>query len=74
MARYWCERCGTESNTLSAPHMCKDIAKRLARRQAQVEAVRTILADYAGDIADDMYTEAAEAIVAQLASMGVTDD
>ena len=29
MARYWCVRCGQESNTLSEPHLCKDVAARL---------------------------------------------
>lgn len=29
MARYDCVRCGQESNTLSEPHLCRDVAARL---------------------------------------------
>lgn len=29
MARYWCTRCGEESNTLSPEHLCKDVESRL---------------------------------------------
>jgi hypothetical protein len=72
VARYWCERCGAEANTLDSGHVCKDVAARLKRRERQVEAVMDILLD-----AMDGYGDArpfAEAIVAKLAGMGVTDD
>jgi hypothetical protein len=73
MARYWCERCGEESNTLSEPHLCKDIKRRLARRTKQVNAVIDILADAAVD-PQPTRRQLAEEIVAALAHLGVTDD
>ena len=74
MARYWCERCGEESNTLSEPHLCKDVAKRLTRRVKQREAVRDILSESICVRGDwNELGALAEAIVAKLAQMGVDD-
>jgi len=36
MARYNCVRCGQESNTLSEPHLCKDVATRLKETERRV--------------------------------------
>lgn len=71
MARYWCERCGEESNTLSEPHLCKDVKRRHERRQKQALAVYDILAAGRGT---GTFADMAEAIVEKLAGMGVADD
>lgn len=53
--------------------MCKDIAKRLARRERQVNEVMDLLADA---ITDPQPTrrELAESIVVKLSQLGVSDD
>lgn len=71
MTRYECSRCGVVCFTTDPPHMCKDLAKRLARREAQVAAVEDILAR---SFQYGMPRAAAEEIVAKLAGMGVADD
>jgi hypothetical protein len=70
VARYRCPRCDEESNTLSEPHLCRDIARRLARRERQVEAVLGILDEYDSHPGGHAM---AEAIVAKLSQMGVAD-
>lgn len=104
MARYDCTRCGVTCFTTDGPHLCKDVAKRLKRRQAQVDAVLAILTQrvVCGCAADTELCMGpgcvvckhrdhgpdgcrvsviklgrlamAEAIVAKLSQMGVTDD
>jgi transposase-like protein len=43
MARYWCQRCGEESNTLDEPHLCKDLKKRYERNAKAIAIVVDIL-------------------------------
>lgn len=75
MARYWCERCGAESNTLSEPHLCKDITKRLARRERQVATVLDIMRTHAPWRSHDEINQTiAEEIVQKLAQLGVQED
>lgn len=54
------------------PHLCRDIRRRLARRERQVAAVEAILWQARGSMLP--VRDQAEAIVAKLANMGVTDD
>ena len=73
MARHYCQRCGEECNTLNdAGHLCTDIKRRVKRREAQVEAVMSILYDPQG-VRGLTMREKAEAIVKKLSQMGVTD-
>lgn len=77
MARDTCVRCGVTLHSTTTPpgkHLCKDKAARLARRQKQVDATVRILALHRGSIQDLDLVPVAEAIVAKLAGMGVTDD
>lgn len=46
MARYTCERCGADENTLNPPHLCKDIRKRHERQEKAVKIVTDILDGY----------------------------
>lgn len=66
MARYDCQRCGATCFTTEPPHLCKDVAARLKRRERQVAAVLTL--------APALDRDTAEAIVAKLAQLGVTED
>lgn len=74
-----CHRCGAQVHGLPEhqPHLCSDIAMRLKRREAQVQAILPILRElnnrHDSQAVEDEH-EAAEAIVAKLAGMGVTDD
>ena len=70
--RYWCERCKQESNTLDPPHLCKDIAARLRKREKQASAVEEIIGPYFSDPVE--CREKAELIVKKLSHMGVEDD
>jgi hypothetical protein len=72
----YCPRCNAQVHGLAKdqPHLCKDIAKRLKRRQDQVFAVEHILGCYFPNIDRGTSTVIGEAIVARLANMGVTDD
>lgn len=72
MARYTCERCGAESNTLDAPHLCKDVAARLKRFEKRVGIVKTILAGHMTDEAE--MDRIAGAIVTNLTRIGLTED
>lgn len=74
MARYTCERCGAMSNTLDPPHLCKDLAARLKRRERQVKAVNHILWDLGLAMDPSVRRRAAEDIVSTLARLGVTED
>lgn len=74
MARYWCERCGEESNTLSELHLCKDVKRRLERRERQRDAVLNILAEEGGIRSNALLVDVAERIVTVLARMGVAED
>lgn len=75
MARYTCARCHAVCFTTNGPHLCPDIAARLRRREAQVQAVldvfsvRGLLDGY-----EDTKRAIAEAIVQKLANMGVQND
>lgn len=77
MSRYDCARCGVTYHAVGPDfegHVCKDIAARLKRREAQKAAVVDVLRSHAGDIAGDLFDDAAEAIVTKLAGMGVDHD
>lgn len=77
MARYTCERCGADENTMNAPHLCKDVKKRLERRQRQRDAVLEILTENRHGLVlawEELSGEVAEAIVERLAAMGVEGD
>lgn len=75
MASY-CERCGEQVHGLPQhqPHLCKDIEKRLARREKQVQAVMDILCADGYLNAGLFVREKAEAIVKVLANLNVTED
>lgn len=70
MARYQCPRCGVTENTTNPPHLCADIAARLKRRERQVQAVLDVLHGF--NLSRDR--DVAEAIVAKLNQLGVTED
>ena len=74
MARYTCVRCNEESNTLDAPHLCKDVKKRFARREKQRDAVVRILAINRHAITNLELVDVAEEIVTKLAQMGVEQE
>ena len=72
MARYWCERCEEECNTLSEPHLCKDVLARFKRREKQADAVEALLI---GKVLDGIDMRAlAERVVGKLNQLGVTED
>ena len=70
-----CTRCGAEvhMSAENQPHLCADIAKRLARREKQIAAVVEILGPGELPFGRDINT-VAEIIVKKLSEMGVTDD
>jgi hypothetical protein len=80
VARYWCQRCEAELNTLDSElHLCKDIIQRGVRRQAQREAVIIILNEYGRNdlgivIDDEQLDDVADDIVRKLSQMGVQND
>lgn len=43
MARYFCERCKADCNTLDEPHLCKDLKKRYERNKKAIEIVSDIV-------------------------------
>jgi len=43
MARYTCERCGADCNTMDQPHLCKDVKKRYERNKKAIDLVTTVL-------------------------------
>lgn len=71
MARYTCERCKADCNTLDPPHLCRDVAARLRRRARQADAVIEVHLEHS---ADPMSRTEAEAIVERLARLGVEGD
>lgn len=79
-ARY-CTRCLVElhGTAQDQPHLCADVALRHARREKQVDATLVIMRRY-GLVSSlvpqdgDVMREAAEAVVARLANMGVDQD
>ena len=73
----YCTRCKAETFGEPGSHLCADIAKRLARRERQVNEVESILYDhFAGyyDINEQDRRDAAYAIVQRLANLGVEND
>jgi hypothetical protein len=74
MARYDCERCGVVCNTTNPPHLCKDIAARLRRRERQVEAIVPLVEQAQDTYYDGNARQWAETIVARLANLQVTED
>ncbi len=68
-ATRYCERCHEERH---GEHLCADIAKRLARRERQVQAVLAIWAGRDPIIATSR--KVAEEIVQKLSELGVQDD
>ena len=70
-----CTRCHEEVfglvRTDDDIHVCKDIAKRLARRERQVQAILPMLECYE---VPSVRRRVAEMIVAKLAGLGVADD
>lgn len=72
MARYWCDRCRQECNTLSDLHICADIARRYARREKQRQAVIDELS--ATTLDEESVDILASNIVQRLANMGVEED
>lgn len=68
-----CLRCGTDvhMSAEAQPHLCKDVAARLKRQEAQVARVKGILHDFGidGDVRQDL----AEEIVGALNHLGVTE-
>lgn len=75
MASY-CTRCKQQvhGRPQDQPHLCKDIAKRLARRERQVQAVLDIFDQSKTGLHVDAGRRCAEAIVVKLNQMGVIDD
>jgi hypothetical protein len=55
MARYTCERCKADCNTLDDPHLCKDLKKRYERNAKAVEIVSNILRNMLYDENTDHY-------------------
>lgn len=78
MARYTCQRraCGMELHTTDEPHLCKDIARRQARQQAQLDAVEHVLVFHHVDahMGDAEFERTKEDIVRALNRLGVTSD
>ena len=78
MARYTCARCGADCNTLDPPHLCKDVAGRMKRRQRKVDEVVRILTNegmvpYGGTPVENVHvtlTRVAEDIVNKLSQFG----
>jgi hypothetical protein len=46
VARYTCQRCGADCNTLDQPHLCKDVKKRYERNAKAVAIVVEVLVTY----------------------------
>lgn len=75
MAAKNCVRCGAEAFGLVRSeadiHVCKDVAKRLARQERQIEAVVGILQQH--DLSS-RERRLAELIVRRLNQLGIADD
>lgn len=67
MARYWCERCKQESNTLDEPHLCADLKKRYERNKKAVDSIVQILRDNELDLWDRNFEDVAVKIIKALA-------
>lgn len=75
MARYTCQRCEQVCHTTEPEHLCKDIARRLARRQAQKDAVLAVFSSWGLlDGFEDTKDRLAEAVVKALAGLDVSAD
>ena len=76
MARYECERCREVCFTTDPEHVCKDIRKRLARREKQKKTIIGILGEMMPHFhPDNAYREAvADAILSTLLNMGVESE
>ena len=80
MAPKTCPRCGADVWGLPQhqPHLCKDIKRRLARREKQRDTVEELLEAflYSHDLGTHTWsvTPLAGQIVAALANMGVEED
>jgi hypothetical protein len=74
MARYNCERCGVVCHTTEAPHLCKDVAARLKRREQQADAVVKLMVAFGAHSDPVDRRLLADAIVKKLSEMGVTED
>jgi cytochrome c551/c552 len=72
MARQECVRCHATTFSTEGPHLCKDLARRLKRQEAQITAVCDLLWEHGVYMKDS--TPLAEAIVKKLNHLGVTDD
>lgn len=72
----YCQRCNARvfGQAEHQPHICKDIAGRLKRRQDQVFAVEQILGCHFPLLERGESKIISEAIVKRLANMGVADD
>lgn len=46
MARYTCERCKADCNTLDDPHICKDLKRRQRMQEAAMNEVKKKLIKY----------------------------
>ena len=70
----FCPRCNEQLHGLpkDQPHLCKDVQRRLRRREKQRDAVVDILRAYGVGV--DRAMRSAEEIVAKLANMGVEED
>lgn len=77
----YCQRCHEQLHGLpeDQPHLCKDIKRRLARREKQKAAVESLIAAWLLSMDANVTLEwnvgpLAENIVAKLANMGVEED
>jgi len=70
----YCSRCGGQVYGQAAhqPHVCRDLTKRLARQQRQLDVVATILCGY--NLDDAVAKVAAISIVGALNRLGITED
>lgn len=70
----YCVRCGAEVHMSAQvqPHLCKDVERRLRRRELQVREAAAILREHGIGLNRSMVC--AEEIVARLVHMGVEHD
>lgn len=77
MSRYECPRCWATYHIVKGvneePHVCKDIARRIAKRERQVQEVMRLLKS-ARTIGPSFDRTVAERIVKTLANLGVEED
>lgn len=70
VARYTCERCGADCNTMDQPHLCKDVRKRYERNKKSVDLVAVILEKRFGEANgwwdESFYQEVATEIIKAL--------